>query len=150
MSADGTGAMPAGDDVTCADGALVLTLEVQDEAALLRLTGHVDVITAADLREHIGAVITGHDPHVLLLDLSGVVLVDSSGLSLMVWAHREMTGRGRRFVLRHPQPRVLRVLRMTGLHTRLDIVEQRVEPVRRVPGAMRRFGRSASAPDEAL
>ncbi|WP_030171606.1 STAS domain-containing protein [Spirillospora albida] len=137
-----------GDDLTCGNGALVLKVEVRGEeaAAELRLSGHVDVITAAELREHIGAVIAGHDPHLLLMDLSGVGLVDSSGLSLMVWAHQEMTGRGRRFALRHPQPRVLRVLRMTGLHTRLDIIEARVEPLRRAPGAMRRFGRSGSAP----
>ncbi|MFB4305285.1 STAS domain-containing protein [Actinomadura sp. GTD37] len=111
--------------VTCANGALLLTVDAHPDGTTveLRLSGELDVAGSGDLRRHIGAVIAAHDPHRLVLDLSRLSFADSSGLAAIVWAHKAMSGRGGRLRLHHPHPRVLRVLHITGLHTRLHITE---------------------------
>jgi anti-anti-sigma factor len=116
---------PPTTSVSCAGGLLVLTILVHpDEPTTeLRLTGELDCATADDLRHHIAVAIDAHDPHRLLLDLSGLDFIDSSGLSVMVRAHQLMARRGRRLYLHDPQPRVRRILHIAGLHTRLHITE---------------------------
>ncbi|GAA2159658.1 hypothetical protein GCM10009727_71740 [Actinomadura napierensis] len=90
---------------------------------MLRLHGELDVATAAGLHRHIAVVLNEHDPHRLLLELSELTFTDSSGLAVMVWAHQSLDRRGRQLRLYHPHPRVLRILQVTGLHTRLHITE---------------------------
>ncbi|QKW39719.1 STAS domain-containing protein [Actinomadura sp. NAK00032] len=114
---------PVETSLTRADGTPLLAVGTRSDgtAVELRLEGELDVAGSEPLRRHIAAVIAAHDPQRLLLDLSGLSFADSSGLAVFVWAHKEMTGRGREFCLRRPQPKVLRVLHITGLHTRLDV-----------------------------
>ncbi|WP_131732818.1 STAS domain-containing protein [Actinomadura formosensis] len=118
---------PAG-GVTCAGGTLRLAIGAQQDGATMevRLNGELDMASSDDLRHHIGAVIAAHDPHRLLLDLSELSFADSSGLAVLVWAHQAMSRRGRQLRLHHPQTRVLRVLHVSGLHTRLHITEANI------------------------
>ncbi|MFC6881395.1 MULTISPECIES: STAS domain-containing protein [Actinomadura] len=90
---------------------------------ILRLHGELDIATAPDLRRHITLAIEEHDPHRLLLHLSDLAFIDSSGLAVVVWAHQTLDRRGRQLRLHHPSHRVLRILHVTGLHTRLHITE---------------------------
>lgn len=110
---------------TCAAGGLLLAVGTHADGTTveLRLQGELDVASADTLRRNIGAAITDHDPHRLLLDLSELSFADSSGLSAIVWAHKVMSERGRQLSLHHPQASVLRVLHLTGLHTRLHVTE---------------------------
>ncbi|MGW5417273.1 STAS domain-containing protein, partial [Actinomadura geliboluensis] len=114
---------PAEIGLTCPDGTPLLAVGTRLDGTTveLLLEGELDVAGSEPLRRHIAAVIAAHDPHRLLLDLSGLSFADSSGLAVFVWAHKEMTGRGHGLCLRRPQPKVLRVLHVTGLHTRLDV-----------------------------
>jgi anti-anti-sigma factor len=99
----------------------MIGVEQDGSTTVLSLHGELDVATADQLGEHIAAVIAEHDPHRLLLELSNLSFADSSGLAVMVRAHQLLDGRGRQLRLLHPQPRVLRLLNITGLHTRLHI-----------------------------
>ncbi|SFQ47176.1 MULTISPECIES: STAS domain-containing protein [Actinomadura] len=122
-SADRSTSPPAQGSISCAGGLLLLDILVHpDEPTTeLRLTGELDCSTADDLRHHIAVAIDAHDPHRLLLDLSELAFIDSSGLSVMVRAHQLMARRGRLLSLCDPQPRVRRILHVAGLHTRLHI-----------------------------
>lgn len=134
---------PAERPATYAGGTLQLSIGALSDGTTveLRLTGELDVSGADTLRRHIEDVIVEHDPHRLLLDLSGLTFADSSGLAAIVWAHKAMTARGRQLRLQHPQGRVLRVLHITGLHTRLHITESAPVGPRSAAGAHRRLAR---------
>jgi anti-anti-sigma factor len=106
----------------CAPG-LMVGVEHDGSTSIVTLHGELDIAGAGRLGGHIAAVITEHDPHRLLLELSELAFTDSSGLAVMVWAHQVLDRRGRQLRLHHPQPRVLRLLNITGLHTRLHITE---------------------------
>ena len=125
--------------VSCGGGALLVAFDVRphESTAELRLRGELDVAAAGDLRRHLAALLDEHDPHRLLLDLSELSFADSSGLAVLVWAHQAMSERGRRLHLHHPQPRVLRILNITGLRNRLHVTEADAAPRRRAPASTR-------------
>ncbi|WP_169806850.1 STAS domain-containing protein [Actinomadura macra] len=127
---------------------LLLAVDVHHDGTTteLRLSGELDVATADELRHHIRMAVNAHNPHRLLLEMSGLGFADSSGLSVLVWAHQLMSERGHQLRLHHPQPQVMRVLHITGLHTRLHITEASASGGSRSPGSDRRPARRRSAP----
>jgi anti-anti-sigma factor len=52
----------------------------------------------------------------LVLDVAEVTFVDSTGLNLLVWAHRRLGDRPGAIVLRNPSPPVVRVIEIAGLY----------------------------------
>lgn len=128
--------------VVCAAIGAPLDIGIRNAGSttMLRLRGELDMSTADTLRRHISVAINAHDPHRLLLDLSELTFVDAIGLAVFVWAHRVLGHRGRQLRLYRPRPQVLRVLVVTGLHTRLPITSApgaRV-PTRRVRSCLQR------------
>jgi anti-sigma B factor antagonist len=58
----------------------------QDGVAVLRLAGDVDVSQSLAVRDAVGAAIEAGAP--VVVDLSGVRFIDSSGIGILVTAHR--------------------------------------------------------------
>jgi anti-anti-sigma factor len=102
-----------------------LQIEVHhdDATTVVLLRGELDVATAEPLRGHIYTALTEHDPHRFVVDLTDLTFTDSSGLGILIWADRLLNRRGRRLQLCNPRGQVLRVLHITGLHTRLHITD---------------------------
>jgi len=89
----------------------------QDE--ILQLRGELTMAHTHELRSLIRTVLTNRDPGRLVLDLSKLKFIDSSGVAVMMWAHFRLAERGHLLCLAAPCDHVLRVLRITGLHQRL-------------------------------
>jgi anti-anti-sigma factor len=81
----------------------------------LVLSGRLDARTATEVRD---ALHTAIDAGLgdLVVDVSGVDLVDATGLGVLLGAHRRAVRAGRRVVLRDASPRLLRILRLARLH----------------------------------
>lgn len=77
----------------------------------LWVAGDLDQTTVHRFDEAVRPVIAGAGP--LVLDLSGVRFLDSSGVRSLVKLGLSMQGRA--LVLREPSPPVMRVLQMTRL-----------------------------------
>jgi anti-anti-sigma factor len=82
---------------------------------VLALSGNLDARSATEVRE---ALHTAIDTGVgdLVVDASGVDLVDATGLGVLLGAHRRAAKAGRRIVLRDASPRLVRMLRLARLH----------------------------------
>ena len=63
------------------------------------------------------------DPDVLVVDLTGVEFMDSSGLRALVMADQRARDAGRRLAIVPGAPAIRRVFEITQLHDRLDLVE---------------------------
>jgi len=89
----------------------------------LALEGRLDVHSVSEVRTALHAAIDagGGD---LMVDVSGVELVDVTGLGVLVGADRRAKLAGRRVVLHHASPRLLRILRATGLHRVLTVATE--------------------------
>lgn len=84
------------------------------------LEGDVDVSGAPELRDLIAGLIAGPTARILL-DLSDVAFIDSSGVGILVTAHRKATESGAQFGLASPSGTVARVFELTRTNRLLQI-----------------------------
>ncbi len=101
---------------------LAITIEHHDDRVVLRLHGELDVGSRESLCRAIRGLLGLHR-RTLVLDLSGLGFLDCSGLSVLVWAHRQLSGDGRQLIVTRGPPVVNRLLRLTGLDTYLHVSE---------------------------
>lgn len=97
------------------------TIEQDGPRRIVHLDGAVDVSNAIRLREVLGDQLHGPDAGVLV-DLSEVRLLDSSGIGILLTAHRRAASMGARLVLAAPRPAVGRVFELTRTDKLLHIV----------------------------
>jgi anti-anti-sigma factor len=81
----------------------------------LALSGRLDMRNATEVREALHSAIDAGAGD-LIVDASGVDLIDATGLGVLLGAHRRATKAGRRVVLRDASPRLVRMLRLARLH----------------------------------
>ncbi|MCW3038427.1 MAG: anti-sigma-factor antagonist [Solirubrobacterales bacterium] len=104
-----------------------------DGVRVLAVHGRIDVSSAMTLRDLLGAQIDSPAARVLV-DLSDVALIDSSGIGILVTAHRRAFGQGANFAIAAPAAAVARVFAMTRTNKLLaiyDSVEVGVAAMRR-------------------
>lgn len=75
------------------------------------LRGELDVANAGRVKR---ALLSAESQRVVV-DLSGLSFIDSSGLTALIHAHNAITGSGRRFELRGARDAVKRVFEISGL-----------------------------------
>lgn len=79
------------------------------------LTGEIDLASIDALEAAIAATEQDAAGTDVVLDMSAVTFLDSSGLRVLVTAHDRLHTAARRLVIRRPPAPVLRVLEITGL-----------------------------------
>ncbi|MEU6739156.1 STAS domain-containing protein [Streptosporangium sandarakinum] len=90
------------------------------EAQVVDVGNRLDVGTVAEVRPRLHeAVDTGQGD--LIVDLSGLEMIDATGLGVLVGTHRRAAAAGRRLILRRVPPRVMRVLAVTRLNRVLTV-----------------------------
>jgi anti-sigma B factor antagonist len=94
-------------------------IEMHGTSALVRLRGELDMETAPSVAALIRSVAPLSDR--IVLDLSELSFIDSSGLHLALREHERAEGEGYAFVLAAPLPSVSRTLRLVGLDSYLRI-----------------------------
>lgn len=101
---------------------LQVTTSDRPDGVHVELTGELDLATAPKLDDELGRVEEGA-PGVIVLDLRPLSFMDSSGLRALLAADSRARDAGRRLVLVRGDERVQRVLRITRLDERLEIVD---------------------------
>ena len=104
---------------------LDLTITVEQPGRVLALRGRLSARTVAEGRVAlVEAIAVGSE--VLVIDISGLQLVDASGLGMLVGAHRLALRSERELVLRGVPERIERLLAVT----RLNRVLRAEDPIR--------------------
>lgn len=98
-----------------------VTIEEHAGAVHVRLAGELDISTATRLEDSLQRA-EAEGPALLVIDLSGLDFMDSTGLRLLISADGRAREAGRRLVLVQGNEMVRRVLRLTRLDERLEIV----------------------------
>lgn len=86
------------------------------------LTGELDIATYEEARERLAAV-ERTAPELLVVDLSGLRFVDSTGVRLILSADERARQEGRRVALRLGDGLARRVFDALGLLDRLDVLD---------------------------
>lgn len=84
-------------------------------ASTIALVGELDPATAPQLDDEIERLLADEGVQRLVLDLSGLTFLDSSGLRVFVTAREALTARGGELALRSPSANAQRLLDITGL-----------------------------------
>ncbi len=100
-----------------------MVVDVAADWQMIVLSGALNCRTAADVRDVLHRAIDAGCGD-LVVDLRGVDAVDSTGLGLLVGAHRRAGRCGRQLVLRGVPPTLNRLLVMTRLHRILAVERQ--------------------------
>lgn len=87
---------------------------------VVAIDGELERSEAAVLRDLLGSLVAGPQSRVLL-DLSRVTFIDSSGIAVLVGAHRRAAEAGARLGLAEPTAGVRRVLELTRTDRVLSI-----------------------------
>ena len=102
----------------------LLLSEPHDEVLVFGMSGELDLGTIRPLQEAADRA-CGTDYRSLVFDLTRLEFIDSSGLRVLVAAHRAMEAKGRASVVVCDSPAMLRVFDVTGLNNVLTIVATR-------------------------
>lgn len=100
---------------------LTFTTDDQQGRTVLSVAGEIDMQTSAELRAQVDTLDVSHDT--LVLDLSGVTFVDSSGLGSLLGVKKQQERAGGRLLLANVSPPVARIIEIT----RMDRVFANVE-----------------------
>jgi anti-sigma B factor antagonist len=99
------------------DGTLSIQVLEEDSSRTLSLVGELDLANAATL----AAELEGHSRGDLVLDMSRLEFIDSTGIALLVATHRRLNCNGEvRFrLIGSESTSVCRVMKLTGLDAEL-------------------------------
>jgi anti-sigma B factor antagonist len=89
------------------------SVQHRDGVAVLFVEGEIDLASAGTLRQAIDDVVSGR-PRGLVIDLSEVAYLDSSGVQVLVEA-RDSVGQGGRFAVATRGPMTTRIIRILCL-----------------------------------
>ena len=101
---------------------MLLRVDIEDRGdhAVVTADGEIDAATADTVSEAVaGAVTDGYS--LVLLDFAGVTFIDSTGLGMLVRAHRTAETAGSTFAVVHPTPQTRKLIRVLGLDQLLHI-----------------------------
>jgi anti-sigma B factor antagonist len=100
------------------------------------LSGEIDFANATSLQERISAACAEREARMLVLDVTGVEFMDSSGLRALLQLQRELADGDGGLVLLGATPQVRGILTLTGLDRQLPAV-QTLAQARELLGAAR-------------
>ncbi len=92
----------------------------------MSVTGEIDLYTAPGLQTELMAAL-GDGEAKLIVDMSGVEFCDSTGINVLLAAHRFAREHGGEFQLAGPRSATRKVLQVTGLESVFSVID---DPVR--------------------
>ena len=98
--------------------------QVGPRVVVVEVQGDLDAARVPRVRALLEDAV-GLRPQQLVVDLSGCSFLDSSGLTVLLDAHRRLARVGAVLTLRGCSPRVLRLLSLTGLQRVFDLEDAR-------------------------
>jgi anti-sigma B factor antagonist len=98
---------------------IVTSVDHDARTARVALRGEVDVLTVDQVRVALTEALAAR-PHDIVVDLSDLAFIDSTGLGALIFGFQRARDAGVRFRLARPSPTVRQILVLSGL---LEVVE---------------------------
>lgn len=87
----------------------------QGDKTILALSGEIDLYTAPRLQSELATALAGPQHAQVVVDMSGVEFCDSTGVNVLLAAHRDAAERGGDLALAAPRASMRKILQVTGL-----------------------------------
>jgi anti-sigma B factor antagonist len=105
---------------------LKVTTRSQGDHTVISVAGEIDLYTAPKLQSELMTALTA-SPTRLIVDMSQVDFCDSTGINVLLAAHRQARERGGELQLAGPGSATRKVLQVTGLESVFTVLN---DPVR--------------------
>ena len=110
---------------------LKVTCRPQGEYVVMSVQGEIDLYTVPRLQRELAGVLASAGPVRLVVDLSGVDFCDSTGVNVLLAAHRQARETGGDLELAAPRPAVRKILQVTGLEAVFTVTDNPAQAVGR-------------------
>ena len=104
--------------------------EEKGDTLVVHIGGEIDHHSAVQVRTEIDALVYEERPKLLVLDLSAIEFMDSSGLGLIMGRYALMQRLGGEIRLRNPHERIVKIFELAGLSRMVQIEEEKKEEER--------------------
>ncbi len=89
----------------------------------MSLGGEIDLYTAPRLHGELVTVLSTDTPVQIVVDMSGVEFCDSTGMNVLLAAHRRAREQGGDLELAAPRPAIRKILQVTGLESVFTVLD---------------------------
>ncbi len=97
-------------------------MRTEGRATVVAVTGELDLASSPELEQRLEQFYAS-DSELLVIDLRGLEFMDSTGLSVIVGAQQKLIDAGRRLIIVRGPQQVQRLLDLTGVAERLELVD---------------------------
>ncbi|MBV8990428.1 MAG: STAS domain-containing protein [Solirubrobacterales bacterium] len=94
-----------------------------ERATVLAVSGELDLASSPSLESELELVFAADNSDLVILDLSELEFMDSTGLSVLVRAHQRAQESGHGFAVIKGGPQVQRLLSLTGVSDRMQFAD---------------------------
>ena len=94
---------------------MTLKIDFRHDVLLVIVKGDFDLVSAAEFRLKVDRAIQDLEPKNLIMDLSKVTFIDSSGLGVILGRLKQIQGRKGKLILTGVRPEVKKVLEISGI-----------------------------------
>jgi len=108
---------------------LKVSTRSQGGRTVMSLGGEIDLYTAPRLHGELVTVLSGDAPVQIVVDMSGVDFCDSTGMNVLLAAHRRAREQGGDLELAAPRPAIRKILQVTGLESVFTVLEDPAQAV---------------------
>ncbi len=105
-----------------AAGGLQLEVREHERALVVVARGELDVASAQDFAARLEHAVRSPEP-LVVIDLSGLMFIDSSGLAALIKAGHEAKAAGREMTVVRGPHQVQQLFELTGMADRLEFVD---------------------------
>ena len=102
---------------------LKVSTRSQGSITIMSLGGEIDLYTAPRLHGELVSVLSGDSPVQVVVDLSAVEFCDSTGMNVLLAAHRRAREQGGDLELAAPPPAIRKILHVTGLESVFTVLD---------------------------
>ncbi|MBQ7346611.1 MAG: anti-sigma factor antagonist [Clostridia bacterium] len=104
-----------------------VTYETRGDTMVVRVGGEIDHHNAVTVRTGIDERLTAERPQKVMLELSAVDFMDSSGLGLIMGRYALVKQYGGSLAVLDPSPAVLKIIKLAGMERMVSILRTKVK-----------------------
>jgi anti-sigma B factor antagonist len=102
---------------------LKVSIRSQGGRTIMSVGGEIDLYTAPRLHGELVTALAGGGPEQIVVDMSGVEFCDSTGMNVLLAAHRRAREQGGDLELAAPPPAIRKILQVTGLESVFTVLD---------------------------
>ncbi|GAA4894401.1 STAS domain-containing protein [Streptomonospora salina] len=101
--------------------ALKITRRDRDDGVVLALSGEVDMAAEEQFNRAVREIVDTRPSSRIVLDFDKLSFIDSSGLRVLIQAHKAAKGAGGALAVASVSERIARILHVTAIDTRIPV-----------------------------